>query len=234
MEATLRKEIGVYRSGMPFLPLVRRARILVGTYEDIARLFPGGSYADKALWQGASLAADVFDVFKDNSDRASAVRLTELLDTRYARSPFLAQAHRRVGTLALAVASTEPASQPTPLVSPSPAPLVSQEVTAAAAPPAAPARPVARVPATSAVTRTTTTGATTVTTTLQAIHREVLPDVLRVSIELDREIPFHEERLDGPSRVFRQRVEILRATPPPATRSIELRAEVVRLPALSS
>ena len=30
----------------------------------------------------------------------------------------------------------------------------------------------------------------------------MLPDVVRVTIELDREVPFYQERLDGPSRLF--------------------------------
>src|SRR5687767_2962127 len=38
--------------------------------------------------------------------------------------------------------------------------------------------------------------------TLKAIRREVLPDALRVTLELEREAAFHEERIDGPPRVF--------------------------------
>ena len=38
--------------------------------------------------------------------------------------------------------------------------------------------------------------------TLKAIRREVLPDTLRVTLELEREAAFHEERIDGPPRVF--------------------------------
>jgi N-acetylmuramoyl-L-alanine amidase len=37
---------------------------------------------------------------------------------------------------------------------------------------------------------------------LTAIRREVLPDALRVTLELERETPFRDERLDGPPRVF--------------------------------
>ena len=37
---------------------------------------------------------------------------------------------------------------------------------------------------------------------IRAIHREPLADVVRVTIELDGEVPYHEERLDGPARVF--------------------------------
>lgn len=38
--------------------------------------------------------------------------------------------------------------------------------------------------------------------TLTAIRSEVLPDVLRVTLELERETVFVDERLEGPSRVF--------------------------------
>ena len=38
--------------------------------------------------------------------------------------------------------------------------------------------------------------------TLKAIRREVLPDTLRVTLELEREAAFHEERIDRPPRVF--------------------------------
>jgi N-acetylmuramoyl-L-alanine amidase len=38
--------------------------------------------------------------------------------------------------------------------------------------------------------------------TLKSIRREALPDALRITLELEHEIMFHEERLDGPPRVF--------------------------------
>lgn len=38
--------------------------------------------------------------------------------------------------------------------------------------------------------------------TIRAVHREVLPDVVRITVELDREVPFYQERLDGPARLF--------------------------------
>ena len=37
---------------------------------------------------------------------------------------------------------------------------------------------------------------------LKSIRREALPDALRVTLELEREALFHDERLDGPPRVF--------------------------------
>ncbi|MBI3050657.1 MAG: N-acetylmuramoyl-L-alanine amidase [Acidobacteria bacterium] len=38
--------------------------------------------------------------------------------------------------------------------------------------------------------------------TLKTIRREALPDALRITLELEREAMFHEERLDAPPRVF--------------------------------
>ena len=38
--------------------------------------------------------------------------------------------------------------------------------------------------------------------TLRSIRREVLPDALRITLEFEREAIFHDERLDGPARLF--------------------------------
>ena len=37
---------------------------------------------------------------------------------------------------------------------------------------------------------------------IRGVQREVLPDVVRVTIELDREVPFYQERLERPARLF--------------------------------
>ena len=39
-------------------------------------------------------------------------------------------------------------------------------------------------------------------TTIRAVHREVLRDVVRITVEVDREVAFTQERLDGPARLF--------------------------------
>jgi N-acetylmuramoyl-L-alanine amidase len=39
-------------------------------------------------------------------------------------------------------------------------------------------------------------------TVIRAVHREMLPGIVRVTIELDREVPFYQERLADPPRVF--------------------------------
>ena len=57
------------------------------------------------------------------------------------------------------------------------------------APPARPAPPAPRaLPARPA-------------STLSAIRREILPDALRITLELEREAPFYDERMEGPARV---------------------------------
>ena len=38
--------------------------------------------------------------------------------------------------------------------------------------------------------------------TIRDIRREVFADAVRITIELDREVPFHDERIQGPVRVF--------------------------------
>ena len=52
------------------------------------------------------------------------------------------------------------------------------------------------------VTRLNGADAPSALATLKSIRREVLPDALRITLELEREAMFHEERLDGPPRVF--------------------------------
>jgi N-acetylmuramoyl-L-alanine amidase len=47
--------------------------------------------------------------------------------------------------------------------------------------------------------------------TLRDIRRTILPDVVRVTLELDREVPFRDERLEEPPRVF---LDLQRTAPP--------------------
>ena len=70
-------------------------------------------------------------------------------------------------------------------------------------------------------------------TTLTAIRREVLPDALRITLELEREATFYEERLDGPPRVFvdlrnTQAVDALRDATIPFQGDVVRRARVGR------
>src|SRR5258707_265903 len=67
------------------------------------------------------------------------------------------------------------------------------------------------------------------TATIRGIKRTVLPDAVRIVIELDTEVMFHEERIASPDRVF---LDLTPARATPALRNQTLRfqgdADVVR------
>ena len=154
--------------------LLTRLRALVGAYEDMSKLFPGSDNADNALWQGARLSADAFWEFGDAADRATALRLFTRLTMRFPSSTFARQAPEQARRLNDAKPNL-PASQSTDLA----------RASATPTPPPVPARPIA-----------------TGTASLTAIRRDVLPEALRITLELAREVTFYDERIDGPPRVF--------------------------------
>jgi N-acetylmuramoyl-L-alanine amidase len=154
--------------------LLTRLRALVGAYEDMSKLFAGSDTADNALWQGARLSADAFWEFGEAADRSTALRLFTRLTTRFPRSTFVRQVPEQTKRLNDA-RPNPPASQSTDLA----------RASATPTPPAVPARPTA-----------------TGTASLTAIRRDVLPEALRITLELGREVTFYDERIDGPPRVF--------------------------------
>jgi N-acetylmuramoyl-L-alanine amidase len=90
--------------------VLRKVRTLTGSYEDMSRLFPTDGYADKALWQGAVLAADAFWNFGEALDRTTALRLFSALTTRFASSPLTA----KVSSHAKRLQDARPTSSPPP------------------------------------------------------------------------------------------------------------------------
>jgi N-acetylmuramoyl-L-alanine amidase len=171
-DGLLRKEIDARAAGAAADALLHTARTLAQTYEDIARLFPRSGYSDNALWQGALLAGDAFWEFGEAADRDRALRLLEVLQARYPSSSLLKQVPAQRKRL-------------------------SEAETASRA--AAPRTPPPRVPALPAPTALPLQSGPA---TLRAIRREVLPYALRVTLELEREVQFYDERIEGPARVF--------------------------------
>jgi N-acetylmuramoyl-L-alanine amidase len=151
-EAALRVEIDTRKAGSPATPLLDRARILIGAYEDISRLFPTSPNSDDALSHGGMLAADAFWEFGQPEDRATAMRLLKLVTTRFPRSSLVKHVGPQIERLAGAkVAAVE-------------------------------TRPPAVM--------------------LTAIRREALPGAMRVTFELEGEVPFRDEAAQGPPRMF--------------------------------
>jgi N-acetylmuramoyl-L-alanine amidase len=180
-ERALRHDLETRRSDAPEPALLRRMRTLVKSYEEMSRLFPSSAYMDNALWQGALLAADAFWTFGEAEDKATALEMFSELGSRFPKSSLVKELPPHVKRLK--------AAKPTPL----PALAAAAPVTTA---PAA-AVPVATMPVSS---RAATSGR--VTNALKTVKREVLPDALRITLELGQEVTFRSDRLDAPPRVF--------------------------------
>ncbi len=196
------------------LPVLRRA---IAAYEAVVRRHPASPYADDALWQGGRLALDAFARFGDPRDERTGLRLLRLLASDYPASRFAAPAR------AIAARSTDPrdAAPTSPAASsgrassdPRAAAVASAErrapagsVSAAASPAGRQTGPPAPVgtrnleTARAAATRSASPSASR-PATIVAIRRAVLPDVVRVTIALDREVAFRDERIEGPPRIF--------------------------------
>ncbi len=174
-------------AGAPPAATLKQARSIVSAYEAIVRRYPTSGYCDNALWQASGLAADAFARSQQDSDRRTAIRLLEFLAREYPTSPLAKKAAdqaRRLQSSAPANASNTAKG----------AEVSNRGREASAAP--TPIRPVGEDPPASPSSRPTPA-----LSTIREIRRTVLAEVVRVSIELDREVLFHEERLENPARV---------------------------------
>jgi N-acetylmuramoyl-L-alanine amidase len=177
-------------------PVLRAVRTVVSDYESIVRFYPASGYSDDALWRAGLVSLDAFNKFGDPRDRDASIRLLRALAAQYPSSSLVKHVPEvlallgggpgggagRIDTKPMP-ATAKPADMPKPQVParPAPAPAPIQSAPTATAIPGTPGAKLA---------------------TIKSIQRAVLPDVVRVTIELDAETTFHEERLDGPSRVF--------------------------------
>ena len=159
-------------------PTLRQIRAAVAAYERVVRRYPASGYADNALWQGAELSRLAWERFGNDDDRKTGVRLLKLLESGYPSSSLLTGAEQ-----ALARFETVKAAPPAAPIAAPP-----QVVPASTRPAAKPVEIADAVPA----------GVVTV----RGISRTALPDGVRVSIEMDRELLFRQEQLDNPKRVF--------------------------------
>jgi N-acetylmuramoyl-L-alanine amidase len=183
-EAVLRQEMDAARPGAPGGVVLERIRVLVGSYEDMARLFAKTNSGDDSLLHAGVLAADSHARFGEAVDRDTALRILRSLSARFPASPLVKEATARVRVLE----GGRPPAQAAAQTAPAPASAPTSTPAAISTPP--PASPPPPVSSTSSIVM------------LRAIRREALPDTLRVTLELDREVAFYDERIDGPPRVF--------------------------------
>jgi N-acetylmuramoyl-L-alanine amidase len=161
-------------------------RAVVTAYEAVVHRYPASGYADNALWQGARLSMDAFARFSQPADKDAAARLFKKLASMYPTSRLARQVPEQLTRMN----SGEIRVLEDVVISHTPPPAPATRPTAAArAAPAGP-DPVAGAPVSTRIA------------TIKDIRRVVLPDAVRITIELDSEVPFHEERIPDPARVF--------------------------------
>jgi N-acetylmuramoyl-L-alanine amidase len=196
-EAAVRKVLGQPK---PAPAVLKAVRTVVADYELVVRHHPTSSVSDDALWRAARLSKDAFARFRETPERAAAVRLLNVLASQYPSSPHARLVPAELAELNVRRAAERPTGAPT-----RPDPVSPRaEVAPAAAPPAQePPREVAAAVAVPGVsTPASAPPATPRLASIKGIRRAVLQDIVRVVIELDMEVPFHDERLDNPPRVF--------------------------------
>jgi len=153
----------------------------IARYEGVVRRFPSSGYTDNALYQAADLAAAVYAAYGRVTHRTQVATYVRWLTREYPASPLRTKARavlrqveaERAQRVAVRAAPRRPPERPDPVV--------------AAAAPSAPA-PVAAAPGGSP--------------SLQTIEPVVLPDVVRLTLPLDREVLFTHQTLDNPPRAF--------------------------------
>jgi N-acetylmuramoyl-L-alanine amidase len=176
-------------------------RAAVTAYLTLPKRHPSSGYSDNALWQAGRLSLDAFARFGDDRDRKTGVQLLKRLAAAYPTSKMA----KRVPAVIDAIGSADPETTSADRVA---VPAPTRNVAAVAAPAVAIAGPTA---------------------TIRGIKRTVLPDAVRIVIELDSEVEFHEERIASPDRLF---LDLTPARASPALRNQTLRfqgdADVVR------
>jgi N-acetylmuramoyl-L-alanine amidase len=177
-------------------PTLAQMRRVVALYESLVRKHPASGYCDNALWQGGNLAALAFERFGDEADRRSATRLLTLLKTGYPASKLVAQVPDALAQLSAATTSALPAVLAVPAVArETPASIpVAADRPATSTTTSAPTAPSNR--------RSKPDTATGDVTLLKDVKRTVLPDGVRLTVELDGEIAYHQEEIANPRRLF--------------------------------
>jgi N-acetylmuramoyl-L-alanine amidase len=163
-------------------------RTVIRDYESIPRRFPRSGYSDNALFNAANLAFDAHIRFGAREDRDTAVRLLQWLVREYPSSSLTKDAQARLQRISAAsprLTNTAPVSQRAARTPPAPA-------------------PAARELANANIATTDEPDATAAASPVRItnVQRAVLPEVVRVTIELDGEVPYNEEQLQDPSRLF--------------------------------
>ena len=146
----------------------------IARYEDIVRQYPRSGYSDNALWQAAGLALEAYDRYGDVADQQRGERLLRMLVSEYPSSSLVPRVATRLASLVPLDASADATQTGTASV----------------------------VDAAEEVTESAPVAARTGPVNLRSVTRETLSDVVRVTLELDDEVPYFSEHLDAPARLY--------------------------------
>ena len=179
----------------PAAELLAQAAQVIASYEALVRRFPTSGYSDNALWQAATLADAAYQKSSRPSDFDRSQRLYKWLVAEYPTSAFVKRAKAQMARLV----ESKPAAREVLPATPTPVlPMAAWQAVPVPVPPTNSA-PTTSAPAPS---RPATSAPSSPRAMLSSIQRSVLRDSVRVTLELDREVAYHEERLNGPARVF--------------------------------
>ena len=186
--------------------VLTEVRAVVAAYEAVVRQYPASGYSDDALWQAGQLSLDAFVRFGQAADKASGVRLLRRLATSYPTSRFVKQVPDQLARVDAAddpsLASARPKDRALQPKGPALQSVSNAAPSNAASATGAPPNVGAGIQHAGAGLQAGPPSSATRLATIKDIRRSVLPDAVRVTIELDSEVPFHEERIGDPARVF--------------------------------
>jgi N-acetylmuramoyl-L-alanine amidase len=184
-EQALRPNLDV---ASPSAATLKQARAIVAAYEAVVRRYPVSSYSDNALWQAGRLELDVYARFGQSQDRDAGVRLLRRLAESYPTSKLAKLVSAQISRADAGASSAADRGSSREMARTAALPLeLSRDASAAAA---------TTVPTLHRAVETSKLA------TVRAIQRVVLPDTVRVTIDLDAEVPFADQRIGDPARVF--------------------------------
>src|SRR3954470_7665843 len=158
-------------------PTLVQMRQVVALYERLVRQHPASGYCDNALWQAANVASLNFERFGQDAERKTVARLVTLLKTESPSSKLVTQASDTLASLEKVTPGSD----------------LDFRVASVT---------VAKPVVSEATQKTRSDPAGAGVATLKDVRRAVLPDGVRITVELDGEIAYHQEEIVNPRRLF--------------------------------